>query len=255
VLGGAPVALGDVECRPRRVAVGVFDGVHLGHREVVRGSDCALTFDPHPRAVLAPEHAPPLLTTVARRAELLTALGVREVVVIPFDAAFAARSATAFVEDVLVGALGATHVNVGASFRFGRGGAGDVDWLRRDERFATRVVPLVRVGERVVSSTAVRQLVADGDVAGAAALLGGPVTVDVRLGRGGELRPTVGCALPGPGVYDCRLRSAAGGVSAAVVHVGPGGELRPRRVGVAAGRPGESLRFGFVRRLAADAAA
>src|SRR5207302_10786201 len=99
--------LSDAEPRPRRVAVGEFDGVHLGHREVIRGSDSVLTFEPHPVSVVAPQHTPKLLTTIERKAELIASLGVQELIVIPFDAAFAMRSADAFIDDVLVGALGA----------------------------------------------------------------------------------------------------------------------------------------------------
>ncbi len=95
--------LSDAEPRPRRVAVGTFDGVHLGHREVIAGADTVLTFDPHPTAVVAPGHEPLLLTTLARKAELVAALGVEEIVVIEFDADFAARSAAQFLDDVLVG--------------------------------------------------------------------------------------------------------------------------------------------------------
>jgi riboflavin kinase/FMN adenylyltransferase len=172
---GARIALADVEPRPRRVAVGVFDGVHLGHREVVRGADCALTFDPHPLAVLAPERAPRLMATVDRRVELLAEQGVREVVVIPFDRDFAALSAQEFVDDILVGRLCATHVSVGENFRFGRGGAGDAAMLGRDPRFATRTVPLVTIDGAIVSSTAVRTLLAEGDVDRAGRLLGRPL--------------------------------------------------------------------------------
>src|SRR5207302_7397792 len=93
--------LPDVERRERSVAVGTFDGVHLGHRAVIDGSESVLTFDPHPVSVVAPQHTPKLLTTLARKAELIASLGVQELIVIPFDAAFARRSADEFIEDVL----------------------------------------------------------------------------------------------------------------------------------------------------------
>ena len=92
--------------RERSVAVGTFDGVHLGHREVIAGSDSVLTFDPHPVSVVAPQHTPKLLTTFERKAELIASLGVQELIVIPFDAEFARRPAEEFVDEVLVGALG-----------------------------------------------------------------------------------------------------------------------------------------------------
>src|ERR1700759_4122485 len=105
--------LPDVEPRPRRVAVGEFDGVHRGHREVIRGADTVLTFEPHPLSVIAPARAPRLLTTLERKAELFESLGVQELVVVPFDEDFALVSADDFVAGVLVERLRATHVSVG----------------------------------------------------------------------------------------------------------------------------------------------
>src|SRR5664279_2655354 len=138
--------LPDARPRARHVAIGEFDGVHLGHREVIRGADTVVTFEPHPRSVVAPESAPKLLTSLPRKAELVASLGVEELVVVPFDAAFAARSAEQFIDGILVGALGATRVSVGENFRFGHKQAGDTALLRSDDRFATRVVPLVESG-------------------------------------------------------------------------------------------------------------
>ena len=164
--------LPEVEPRPRRVAVGVFDGVHLGHREVVRGADTVLTFDPHPLAVIQPAAAPKLLTPTPVKAELLGELGVDEVAVIPFDEEFSRRSAESFVDDVIVGALGATHVSVGRNFRFGHRARGDADMLAADPRFETRVVELVEVEGETVSSSHIRGLVLAGEVAHAIAFLG-----------------------------------------------------------------------------------
>ena len=110
--------------RPRRVAIGTFDGVHLGHREVIRGMDTVLTFDPHPLAVIHPEALPKLVTPFTVKRDLIAGLDVEELVVIPFDQDFAARSAEEFVEHVLVGQLSATQVSVGENFRFGQGRAG-----------------------------------------------------------------------------------------------------------------------------------
>src|ERR1044072_3728414 len=117
--------LPDVEVRPRRVAVGEFDGVHLGHRAVIDGRDTGLTFDPHPLAVIRPEAAPKLLTTLERKAQLVARLGVEELVVIPFDEDFAHLTAAEFVDTVLVERLAATHVSVGENFRFGHPASGD----------------------------------------------------------------------------------------------------------------------------------
>src|SRR3954469_8623699 len=150
--------LPDIEPRPRRVAVGMFDGVHLGHREVISGADTVLTFEPHPQVVVAPAGAPPLLTTLERKAELISRLAVDELVVIPFDRSFAAQSPDAFVDDVLVGALQATHVSVGENFRFGHKAKGDPAQLQADGRFSTRVVELLEVEGEVVSSSHIRGL-------------------------------------------------------------------------------------------------
>ena len=176
--------LPEVEPRPRRVAVGVFDGVHLGHREVVRGADTVLTFDPHPLAVIQPAAAPKLLTPTPVKAELLAELGLDEVAVIPFDEEFSRRSAESFVDDVIVGALGATHVSVGRNFRFGHRARGDADMLAADPRFETRVVELVEVEGETVSSSHIRGLVSAGEVAHAIAFLGRPFQIRGTVVRG-----------------------------------------------------------------------
>ena len=98
--------LSDVEPRPRRVAVGEFDGVHVGHREVIAGNDTVLTFEPHPAAVVKPDRAPKLLTSLDVKIELIAELGVEELVIVPFDDAFAHRGASEFVDAVLVGRAG-----------------------------------------------------------------------------------------------------------------------------------------------------
>jgi len=223
--------LPDAEPRPRRVAVGVFDGVHRGHREVIRGADTVLTFDPHPLTVIAPPSAPRLLTTLERKAELVAGLGVEELVVVPFDAAFAARSADQFVDDVLVGALRATHVSVGENFRFGHRAAGDPDRLRADGRFEVRVAPLLELDGEVVSSSHIRGLVLGGAVEYADRLLGAPFLMsgEVMHGdkRGRELGyptanlvPREGYVTPGHGVYACRATTAEGRTYAAATNVG-----------------------------------
>jgi riboflavin kinase / FMN adenylyltransferase len=223
--------LPDAEPRPRRVAVGTFDGVHLGHREVIRGADTVLTFEPHPAAVVAPGGAPRLLTTFERRAELIEALGVHELVVIPFDRAFASRSAQSFIDDVLVGTLGAEHVSVGENFRFGHKASGDPALLRADGRFEARVVPLLEVDGEVVSSSHIRGLVLGGAVEYADRLLGAPFTFTGEVTEGDKrgrtlgyptanLVPRDGFVVPGHGVYACRARTADGGAHVAATNVG-----------------------------------
>jgi riboflavin kinase/FMN adenylyltransferase len=227
--------LPDVErSEGRSVAVGTFDGVHLGHREVIAGSDTVLTFDPHPVSIVAPQHSPKQLTTPARKAELIASLGVAEMVVIPFDAEFAKRSAGEFVEDVLVGALGATRVAIGENFRFGHKAQGDPRLLQADERFATSVHPLLEVDGEIVSSSHIRGLVLAGEVAEANRLLGARFQLCGEVSHGDErgrelgfptanLVPDDDFACPGHGVYACLASVAgadgplgAGGVAAAV---------------------------------------
>jgi riboflavin kinase / FMN adenylyltransferase len=223
--------LPEVEPRPRRVAVGTFDGVHLGHREVIRGADTVLTFDPHPAVVVAPGGAPRLLTTFERKAELIAGLGVQELVIIGFDSAFAARSARSFVDDVLVDTLQATHVSVGENFRFGHKASGDTDLLRADTRFATDVVPLLEVDGEVVSSSHIRGLVMGGAVEYADRLLGAPFTVTGEVAHGdrrgrtlgyptANLVPEDGYVVPGHGVYACRARTHDGERYVAATNVG-----------------------------------
>ena len=156
--------LPDVEARERRVAVGTFDGVHRGHRAVIAGADTVLTFDPHPTAVVSPGHEPRLLTTLDRKAELVASLGAQELVIVPFDSEFAAREPQEFIQSVIVDALGATHVSVGENFRFGRRALGDTDLLQADDRFATRVHPLLEFDGEIVSSSHIRGLVLGGAI-------------------------------------------------------------------------------------------
>ncbi len=215
--------LANVEARPRRVAVGVFDGVHLGHRQVIEGNDTVLTFEPHPLQVVRPEAAPKLLTSFPVKEDLIASLGVEELVVIPFDERFAAQSPADFIEQVLVARLNATHVSVGENFRFGQRAAGDPEALADDSRFETRVVPLLEVDGEIVSSSHIRALVQAGEVDAAARMLGAPfqlrgeVVEGDRRGRQlgfptANLVPDERFVCPGHGVYVAR----ADGVCAAV---------------------------------------
>ncbi|HEY5192597.1 MAG TPA: bifunctional riboflavin kinase/FAD synthetase [Solirubrobacteraceae bacterium] len=215
--------LPDVEGKERRVAVGSFDGVHLGHREVIRGSDSVLTFDPHPSAIVAPQHTPKLLTSLEVKAELVEALGAQELIVIPFDADFAKRSAQEFIDDVLVNSLGATYVSVGENFRFGNRAKGDPQMLAEDERFSTRVAALLEVAGEIVSSSHIRGLVLAGEVEQATRFLGAPFQLRGEVVHGDQrgrelgfptanLIPDDALVCPGHGVYAC----LADGLPAAV---------------------------------------
>jgi riboflavin kinase/FMN adenylyltransferase len=207
-------SLSDVARRPRRIAVGEFDGVHLGHRAVITGNDTVLTFEPHPLVVVHPEIAPKLLTSLDVKAELIAELGVEEFVVIPFDDGFAAQTPREFVDSILVEQLGATHVSVGENFRFGHNASGDTALLAADRRFETRIVPLVEADGEVVSSSRIRALVASGEVEAAGRLLGAPfrlrgeVVGGDRRGRDlgfptANLVPDDLLTCPGHGVYAC----------------------------------------------------
>lgn len=212
--------LSEVESRPRRVALGTFDGVHLGHRRVIAGADTVVTFSPHPRAVLG--EAPPLLQALDTKVRLLGELGVSEVVLIPFDRELAAMSPEDFVDRVLVDSLAATHVAVGANFRFGRRGAGDADQLADDRRFETRVEPLLLCGGDVVSSTRIRGLIEAGRIEAATRLLGSPFEPRCSLGQDDDsfvLSWPNGVVRPAPGTYAATVRSPAGDAIAAEVVV------------------------------------
>jgi len=211
----------------RSVAVGTFDGVHLGHRKVIEGSDSVLTFDPHPVSVVAAQHTPKLLTPLGRKAELIEALGVRELIVIGFDAEFASKTADEFVGDVLVGALGAKRVAIGENFRFGHKAQGDPRLLAADKRFDTIVHPLLEVDGEIVSSSHIRGLVLAGEVAEAAALLGAPYQLRGEVVHGDErgrelgfptanLIPDEALVCPGHGVYACLADGAPAAVSIGV---------------------------------------
>jgi riboflavin kinase/FMN adenylyltransferase len=218
---------GDVQSRERRVAVGSFDGVHLGHREVIRGCDSVLTFDPHPTAIVAPQHTPKLLTPLPVKAELVEQLGVQELIVIGFDPEFAKRSAKNFIDEVLVGALSAAHVSVGENFRFGNRAQGDTHMLAADDRFSTRVAPLLEVEGEIVSSSHIRGLVLAGEVAQATRFLGAPFQMRGEVAHGDErgrelgfptanLIPEDALVVPGHGVYACLADGMAAAVNVGV---------------------------------------
>jgi len=226
---------GDLAARPRAVAIGTFDGVHVGHQRVLRAAvdagrtPTAVTFDPHPRTALG--HRVELLSTLQRRLELFAEAGMADVLVVDFTQELAALSAADFAEQFLR-AIGAEVVVAGADFRFGRGREGDLDLLARLGLDARRV-PLVEG----VSSTLIRGLLRAGEVDRAAPLLGRPVEVDGIVvsgdARGGTLGfPTANVQVepsllvPAHGIY---AGSARGQRAATSIGVNPhygGAELR-----------------------------
>jgi len=209
------------------LAIGNFDGIHLGHRAILRSTveraralnavSTALTFDPSPRKVLRPETAPPRLSTNAQRMEWFNALGLEAVVVLPFTLDLARLSPDEFVEQILLRDLRVKAVLVGENFRFGHRQAGDVKLLSElgaKHGFDLVIVPPVVYRGEVVSSTIIRREVAEGDVSHAARLLGRPfaLTGEVVSGTGTGRRftfPTLNLAaeqelLPARGVYITR---------------------------------------------------
>jgi riboflavin kinase/FMN adenylyltransferase len=226
------------------VTIGNFDGVHLGHLALVERAreeagrrgvpTVALTFDPHPAAVLRAAGAPALLQSLDERVATLRAHGCERVEVLRFDAELATLSAEAFVEDLLVGRLGAEHVVVGENFRFGAGAGGDVALLRSlGERlgFEVDAVGLVDAGDGPVSSSALRALLGAGDLPAVARGLGRAFTLSGEVvhgeGRGRTIGvPTAnvavqpGRALPADGVYACWATPEGEGRLPAVVNVG-----------------------------------
>ncbi|WP_157518815.1 hypothetical protein [Herbidospora mongoliensis] len=158
--------------RPRRLALGVFDGVHLGHAEVIRGADSVVTFDPPPALLFGRADPCHLLTTLDQRARAVAALGMAELIVVDFTREVAAIGAAEFIDRWLVERLGAERVSVGASFRFGHRAQGTPERLAACPAFETRVVPPISRDGTTISSSWIRDLVRAGDLPGAASLLG-----------------------------------------------------------------------------------
>lgn len=236
------------------VTVGNFDGLHVGHREILRivtersrarsGDAAVYTFEPHPRKVLRTDAAPKLLTTLEQKLELIAAAGVDVTVVEPFDLAFARQSAVEFVRDVLHARLRPEEVYVGYDFRFGHDREGSMRTLTEmgpHLGFAVTIVPEVTVGGRDVNSTRIRELLGSGHVEEAASLLGRPYAVRGSVVEGDRRGrtlgfPTVNLApenevLPAVGVYAGRLRrldaGAREGALPAVVNVGRRPTVKP----------------------------
>jgi riboflavin kinase/FMN adenylyltransferase len=191
---------------PSALTIGNFDGVHFGHRRILRRlkrlagehgwKPSVLTFDPHPLRVVAPERAPQLMTSPERRAELMREEGIEQVAILPFTAEFAQIPPEEFVRGIVAGRLGARAVLVGDNFRFGHKHAGDVRLLEKMGRqlgFLTEIVPAVACRGRIVSSSGIRELIQAGRVALAARLLERPYALEgeVVSGRGVGSKQTV----------------------------------------------------------------
>ena len=191
--------------RPTVLTLGVFDGLHLGHQLIMRtvverarlrgAVPTVITFDPHPRAVLHPESAPPLLQTFDQKTEAFGVLGIEQTIVIRFTRAFAQVEAEDFLRDVVRERLQAVEVYLGRGFAFGRNREGDIGLLRRaSERLGFRAeeVPEVRLRGQRISSSRIRGLLAEGRVNLARRMLGRPYGVEGRVVRGAERGRTLG---------------------------------------------------------------
>lgn len=265
---------------PTTLAIGNFDGVHLGHQHLFRrvidaarahnALSLALTFDPHPTRVLAPERAAPQLMGLDRRLELMAAAGLDAVVVLRFDTALSSQPAREFVEQIVMG-LGAREVFVGNDFHFGRNREGNGPMLERvagELGFVAHVLSPVTEGEQPISSTRIRKALADGDLALVQTLLGRRFDVDGLVVHGFHRGRTLGFptanlatpteALPRDGVYAVRARvhgDPAGQRYGAVLNVGTRPTLRAGRsieahlFDVDRDLYGRTLRITFVRRL------
>lgn len=261
------------------VTVGNFDGVHLGHQALVReavaearaasGTSVVLTFDPHPARVLSPERAPAALMTLEQKGEALSDLGVDRLAVLPFTRELADRSPEEFARQVLGESLSARLVVVGSNFRFGRRRAGDVSQLEALGRaigFEVRGLPPVWHDGAPISSSRVRQALADGAPGAARDLLGRDFFVDGRVVRGDGRGRTIGVptanlvvaneTLPRAGVYAARVRTPDGSERLAVVNLGvrptfagEGTTLEAHLLDFEGDLYGAALRVRFVERL------
>ena len=227
------------------VTVGTFDGVHRGHWEVLReinrrahatgGRSILVTFHPHPLRIVRPEHAPPLLTTIAEKRAILAESGLEYVVFVPFTRVLQNYPARRFVEEILLGRIGMDELVIGYDHGFGRDREGSVDTLReigREIGFAVDVVEAVQVGPEPVSSSRIRRLVGEGDVAAAAPLLGRPYSVEGRVVRGERKGRELGFPTANLSVGDAEKMMPKEGIYAAygwvrgqrlpgLVHLGP----------------------------------
>ncbi len=216
---------------PSVMTIGNFDGVHLAHQKLLRrvvevaqvqgALSTAITFEPHPIKILAPEHAPKVLTPLSRKIELIAATGIDLLVVLPFTRELAHQSPLEFVRRVLIAPLKTASVHVGPNFRFGYRQSGDTEILEalgRQEGFGVEILPMMRVRGDRVSSTRIRELLTEGQVQKAQRLLGrpfsarGPIVAGLGVGRKHTV-PTLNLApieeqLPKIGVYVTRTRLA-----------------------------------------------
>jgi len=227
--------------RPSVLSIGNFDGIHLGHRAILervverarelRILPAAMTFDPHPISVLAPDKAPKLISTLDQRLRLMEQIGIQLTFVARFDRTFAQLSPEEFIQRYIVDGLQARTICVGSNFNFGQGGRGTVETLRQHRNeFEVLEIPPVTARGVNVSSTAIRKCVTDGDVSRAFRLLGRWFEIEGRIvsgaGRGRAVTvPTFNLEpqnelTPARGVYVTRLSLDGGSYLDSVTNVG-----------------------------------
>lgn len=260
------------------LTIGNFDGVHAGHRQLLRRvielgrehglKPTVLTFDPHPARVVAPERAPRLLTSIEERIALIREMGIEDVVVLPFTAEVARLTPLEFVERIVAGRLRARIVMVGDNFRFGHKQAGDIHTLvELGSRFGfeTRIVDVVRLRGRVVSSSGIRRLIEEGNVAMAGRLLERCYAVSGAIvsGQGIGSKKTVPTlnlrtpaeVIPAEGVYITRTRDLETGARwNSITNVGTnptfgGGSLTIETFVLSSFEAPERISLEFLRRL------
>jgi riboflavin kinase/FMN adenylyltransferase len=218
---------------PCAITIGNFDGVHAGHRKILRRvaalareegwKAAALTFDPHPAKLLAPANAPRLLTALDQRTRMMLEQGIDQILILPFTLELAALTPEEFVREILVDKLGARAVLVGANFHFGKRAAGDAGTLEQlGERysFETDILAPVVWRKRGISSSEIRRLIEAGDVSTACRMLSRPHSLDGAVVRGEGIGskqtvPTLNLdtqaeVIPGNGVYVTRTRAGGG---------------------------------------------
>jgi riboflavin kinase / FMN adenylyltransferase len=255
--------LPEAERRARHIAIGTFDGVHVGHRQVIDRADTVLTFEPHPLSVLHPEAAPKLIMPFEIKRDVIEGLGVDELVVIPFDRSFSTIPPEDFCSRILVDTLGAERVSVGENFRFGAKAKGDPEMLASREEFESRVVPLIEVDGEIVSSTRIRSLVAAGEVESATNCLGAPFLFEGAVvegdGRGrtlgfptANLVPSDDLVSPGHGVYAAFANGRPAAVNVGVrptFETGRGLLIEAYLIDYEGDLYGQTLRVAFIGRL------
>lgn len=217
--------LDEVPPARRVVAIGTFDGVHIGHQKIIGDAvsgarevgarSMVMTFSPHPLSVIAPEKCPPILTPLSVKADLIRELGVDELLVVPFTDQFSRLPAEEFCQILFSSTLGAIEVIVGDNFRFGYKGRGDVNFLKEfGSRAGMKVISesLVTAGGEPISSTRIRNLLVDGNVDEVMEILSRPPSTHGKVVHGDKRGRTmgvrtanieahVGCIFPGRGVY------------------------------------------------------